>query len=563
MTKCIQFCAAVLALGCVSTHAAITISRDTAWGPDSVKIADNVTVDSGATLTVVPASRMVFNNNCGMLVLGRLLAVGTASDSITFSAVSGSNVSWNGIHFTKTPWANDTSKLFYCAVDHAGWSMMSPGGIAADSFSRLIIAHSTVANNGGFGGLITGGGIYLRLSNPIIANVRIVNNHADGSLSNGGGLYCDNANPLIVNTLFWGNSSSGAAAGGGAVYCRASSPTLVNCTIVNNQAVGAATFGGGIYCQFGSCPHIINCIIWGNQDDQAPVTDTFSAPLFKNCDVQPGSYLVANAKAAYQKCMDLDPRFANDSAGDFSLTGNSPCVNMGTADTSGLGLPALDLADNPRVFGSRVDIGAYEFQGAHGGPVVTVLSPHGGEVWTAGSTQSVTWSVLDNATITCRSIWLSTDNGAHFSKIDSAASGQFAWTIPVTLSSSKCLIGVIAYDNNGVTGWGESDSTFTILGELGVAHKPLPSDEKGPGNLAIAAGKPGIEFHVECTGPGGFSIQVFDARGRTVWRYREPEVSHEMHTVVLPYEKVLGCGVLFAEYEIGEIHGAQRLIMVR
>ncbi len=205
----------MVALAAFSQAAAlVSISHDTTWGPDSVKIADNVTVDSGVTLTVAPAGRVVFGNNCGMQVKGRLLAVGTLSDSVSFSAVSGSSNYWNGIHFSKTPWTNDTSKFVYCSVRGVGWSMTSPGAIAADSFSRLIIAHSTIANNGGSGGLLTGGGIYLRHANPLIENVRVINNKADGSLSNGGGLYCDNANPFIVNTLFWGNSASGAAARG-------------------------------------------------------------------------------------------------------------------------------------------------------------------------------------------------------------------------------------------------------------------------------------------------------------------------------------------------------------
>ncbi len=45
-----------------------------------------------------------------------------------------------------------------------------------------------------------------------------------------------------------------------------------------------------------------------------PVFDIICAPLFRNCDVQIGSYLAANSEAVFQKCMNLNPRFANDSA---------------------------------------------------------------------------------------------------------------------------------------------------------------------------------------------------------------------------------------------------------
>ena len=353
------FC--LIMLACMPLYALITVSKDTTWGPDTVKINDNVQIVSGITLSVAPASHVVFSDDCGLQVKGRLLAVGTASDSISFSATSGSAAFWNGIRFIKIPWANDTSKLFYFRIDRVSSSMTTPGAIAVDSVSKLIIAHSTIANNGRSAGLLTGGGMYLRNSNPLLINDVIAGNKADGSMSNGGGIYFLNSNPVIINTLFYQNSSSGAAAGGGALYLSGSSPTFINCTIVKNKATGAATFGAGIYCQYGSKPRIVNTIFWGNQDDQAPLFDTSCAPVFTNCDIQGGSYVAANAKAVYSRCMSLNPQFTNDSAGDFSLRSNSPCVNMGTADTTGLGLPLLDLADNPRVSGSRVDIGAYEF----------------------------------------------------------------------------------------------------------------------------------------------------------------------------------------------------------
>ncbi len=46
----------------------------------------------------------------------------------------------------------------------------------------------------------------------------------------------------------------------------------------------------------------------------------------------------------------------------YELSPGSPCIDAGTADTTGLFLPATDLAGNPRVYGRRIDIGAYEFQ---------------------------------------------------------------------------------------------------------------------------------------------------------------------------------------------------------
>ncbi|MBS3742479.1 MAG: T9SS type A sorting domain-containing protein [Candidatus Cloacimonetes bacterium] len=44
------------------------------------------------------------------------------------------------------------------------------------------------------------------------------------------------------------------------------------------------------------------------------------------------------------------------------MSEGSPCIDAGTPDTTGLNLPATDLAGNPRIYNGRVDIGAYEYK---------------------------------------------------------------------------------------------------------------------------------------------------------------------------------------------------------
>ena len=62
------------------------------------------------------------------------------------------------------------------------------------------------------------------------------------------------------------------------------------------------------------------------------------------------------------RCLSLS-LFMDPENGDFQLSGTSPCINMGTPDTSGLFLPTEDLWGNHRITGGRVDIGAYEYSG--------------------------------------------------------------------------------------------------------------------------------------------------------------------------------------------------------
>jgi hypothetical protein len=57
-----------------------------------------------------------------------------------------------------------------------------------------------------------------------------------------------------------------------------------------------------------------------------------------------------------------DPLFVGTGDHPFMLQDLSPCVNAGIPDTTGLNLPEFDLAGNPRVYGGRIDMGAYENQ---------------------------------------------------------------------------------------------------------------------------------------------------------------------------------------------------------
>ena len=55
--------------------------------------------------------------------------------------------------------------------------------------------------------------------------------------------------------------------------------------------------------------------------------------------------------------------FVNEIGDDYNLRTNSPCIDMGTPDTTGLNLPEFDILGNPRIYNDIIDIGAYEWQG--------------------------------------------------------------------------------------------------------------------------------------------------------------------------------------------------------
>jgi len=284
------------------------------------------------------------------------------------------------------------------------------GGGVYSMFSDLTMLNSTVSDNSAVhgGGISVGGD-----SNPILENMTISGNTAsecgggifcfdhvelfsnnliiDSNTSlNGGGIYCSVFSSLnsLVNTLISNNSAVEYGGGiylhmsnsvlrnvtisnnttcdsGGGIYCNESNPILQNVTISDNTA---SDNGGGIYCKFNSSPSLINCITWNNLPTEiyfSDITNPNSISISYS-DIQDGEAgIVTNNNGTVnwlEGNIDEDPLFVGTGDHPFMLQDLSPCVNAGISDTTGLNLPEFDLAGNPRVFGGRIDMGAYENQ---------------------------------------------------------------------------------------------------------------------------------------------------------------------------------------------------------
>jgi hypothetical protein len=187
----------------------------------------------------------------------------------------------------------------------------------------LVIARCILTGNLGYSG---GSGIYCVYSSPAISecvfsqNIRCID---------GGALYCNaSSSPTVSSCVFWGNS---AMFWGGAVFCQDSSPRFTGCTIVGN---GAHANGGGLWCVYRSHPVIENSIIafsnggegiyvYENHGDQSDVTVSCS-DVFGNADGNYGG--VITDPTGTDGDISEDPRFCNETPGDFHLYAGSPCL---------------------------------------------------------------------------------------------------------------------------------------------------------------------------------------------------------------------------------------------
>lgn len=223
-------------------------------------IQGHVLIPNDSTLIIEPGVSVQFQGAYKLNVQGKLLAIGTLTDSITFTCANPS-IGWRGIRFDNTSITNDSTKIQFCTIKNAIATGVSPenygGGIYISSVSKIIISQSNISNCKAF----RGAAIYFNgyNCNPIIANNTITYNTNDND--GGGAIFCDyGANPLIANNTVSYNSAVGAGAFSGGITC-SSNPTIINNTITNNTSF---MNGGGINCA--GCNAIINNNIISNNN---------------------------------------------------------------------------------------------------------------------------------------------------------------------------------------------------------------------------------------------------------------------------------------------------------
>jgi hypothetical protein len=207
-----------------------------------------------------------------------------------------------------------------------------------------------------------GGGLFSYNSSARFFNLIVRNNYASVY---GGGINTRGYSPEYTNILIYNNNNAGN--GGGVSSEIDGTPKFTNVTISNNLANTAP--GGGFVNNSSQSPSFYNSIIWGNTvgsglgiysqgDVVIPSGGSSGAIIYENCLV---GVLFPASPIPSGIILRADPQFVNASAGDFSLKPNSPAIDTG--DIAYLTGITTDLGANPRIYNSKPDLGAYEYQG--------------------------------------------------------------------------------------------------------------------------------------------------------------------------------------------------------
>jgi len=390
------------------------------------RIEGDITVPTGQTLTIEAGAVVSFQSWYSLTVNGTLIADGTPSEPILFTATT--STGWLGIRFVNAP---DGSLLDNVIVEKGRATGADPlnkgGGIYIDG-SNPTISNSTIRDNFA---IYSGGGLYLNNSYATLIGNTIINNQAgQGGTSNGGGLAIWYSNPTLTDNVISGNSvyiagsyttpygyggglflrssdatftgnlisdnhvngSANSYARGGGLYLYYGSPVFVNNSISGNSVENSSGVysykeGGGIYT-YNSNPTFVNTILWNDAPEELFAADYgyISTYTIAYSDIQGGQAGIVTSNSVNVNWetgnIDSDPLFNND----FTLQENSPAVDAGTAYFESNGNVLVDLTSG-EYYGNAPDMGAFEstYTGSGGGgnnqsPVaVATASPQSGD----------------------------------------------------------------------------------------------------------------------------------------------------------------------------------------
>lgn len=291
-------------LACVGTANAEIVSKDTVWAGD-VFVDDKVIVDEGATLLIVPGTKVSFRpmpaeakkGGGRLIIFGRLIAQGTPDAPILFtsSAASPRPGDWEGLRFEETD--QKFSRIDHSIIEYARAGINGRSSYLQVENTRLksnqigLIARNQL-RGGLFGCIVSENTIGVKFeqndqlrivgsriesnrdSGVVYSNSSPIIQHSQVSDNGKYGISCQrSSSPLIENNLVSGHEIGVHAE-------MMSSPTILHNELESNevaislQRISFAVIENnrirqnstGIYCNLGAYPHIHRNNIVDNRD---------------------------------------------------------------------------------------------------------------------------------------------------------------------------------------------------------------------------------------------------------------------------------------------------------
>ena len=239
----------------------------------------DINIPNREELRIEPGIEVRFSNDYAFLIFGKLEAIGTADDSISFIPTE-EDEPWGGLRFFD---ADNLTRLDYCIISggraeqgEGHGDQTSSGGNIFINGGDVRIEHSRISHGHARG---FGGGIAIWEASPVIQYCLINDNIGD---QNGGGMeIIYSSSPVITECEFVSNTTGWA--GGGVCIEQNSDPRFDRCTFRANQA----SMGGGLGLYAESSPTISHCNfienLGNNGGGAAYLRNAGSRPLLEWC----------------------------------------------------------------------------------------------------------------------------------------------------------------------------------------------------------------------------------------------------------------------------------------
>ncbi|SDC34215.1 choice-of-anchor Q domain-containing protein [Niabella drilacis] len=230
----------------------------------------------------------------------------------------------------------------------------------------------------------TGGAIMVHMGSMTVNNCIIKENY--GNQGGAIGMYW-NGTGGDFRTIFQNCTiTKNIAKAAGAIYTYGTYASFINCAITDNDAVSGIN---GIEAAYGSL-YFLNSTLANNGESFFYTEEGVGAPQhafrntifwdylivnhsyaanFYNCLIKQISEIVVEVENVDSYGLKEWDVFVNYAAGNYTLKTGSPAINAGGNSYFADFANSKDLAGNPRVFNSTIDLGAYEYQGAEALPV--------------------------------------------------------------------------------------------------------------------------------------------------------------------------------------------------
>ena len=327
---------------------------------------------------------------------------------------------------------------------------------------------------------------------PVVTNCAFQSSTAT---SYGGAMYNNGQNgtcsPVLTNCAFQGNITS---QNGGAVYNDGSSPVVTNCSFQNNTA---STSGGAMYNATISgyvvvnniiqpvyrSPVLTNCILWGNGGANTTVNNPISASVLASYSLFDNT--VTGFYSSPTNLTTTISPFA--SLTSVALNACAPAINTGNNAANST---ATDLAGNPRIFGTTIDMGAVEFQTISSVQLTT--QPAAASTVCAGQSVSVTVVATGAGPFTYQWYKDGTALGSQtaatltLTNVQATAAGSYSAVVTGACNSltSNAFTLAINGTNPTIANAGVSQTITTAMNATLVANTP----STGTGSWSVVSG---------------------------------------------------------------------------